>query len=147
MCVQIPTTGLTTWWCPPLMLSAGRAAVDQYLRPAWRCGPMLGQTDCRTPYRYTDPAPHTMRAVPIKCAEQDRKALMCSDVCLKHTQTRRVGLHEAAAAAVPYCIINTDCSKFKTHHSQPLCGHYTRVSFYILVKSMDNFIGSQLHCP
>jgi len=82
-----------------------------------------------------------------KMRRTGQKGTDVSDVCLKHTQTRRVRLHKAAAAAVPYCIINTDCSKFKTHHSQPLCGHYTRVSFYILVKSMDNFIGSQLHCP
>ena len=29
---------------------------------------MLGQTDGRTPYRFIDPAPHTMRAVPITTA-------------------------------------------------------------------------------
>jgi len=28
-------------------------------------GPMLGQTDGRTPFRFMDPGPHTTRAVPI----------------------------------------------------------------------------------
>ena len=30
------------------------------------CGPMLGQTDGRTPYRFVDPAAHAMRAVPVR---------------------------------------------------------------------------------
>jgi len=58
---------LTTWHCPhPTLLlllpSAGRAAIDRYLLTAGPtaanlqqrvccCGPMLGQTDGRTPYR------------------------------------------------------------------------------------------------
>jgi len=40
------------------------AAVDRYLLyPRPGCGKReMGQTDGRTPDRYTDPAPHTMRA-------------------------------------------------------------------------------------
>ena len=35
------------------------------------CGPMRGQTDGRTPYRSTDPGPHTMRAMPVIKARQN----------------------------------------------------------------------------
>ena len=42
------------WHCPHLPTAA--AAVDRYLLPAG--------TDRWTPYRFIDPAPHTMRAVP-----------------------------------------------------------------------------------
>jgi len=58
----------------PLLLSAGRAAIDRYLLPAeptaanlqqWVCccGPMMGQRHGGIPCRYTD-APHTMPALP-----------------------------------------------------------------------------------
>ena len=57
---------LTTWHCPPLLLSIGRASIDGYPRPIgltvanlqlWVCccRPMLGQTDGWTPYRYIKP--------------------------------------------------------------------------------------------
>ena len=62
--------------CFPLMLGARRLLVRRYLLPAER--PAANslhaaaavhrrdrQTDGRTPYCYTDPAPHTMRTVPI----------------------------------------------------------------------------------
>jgi len=48
------------------------AAVDRYLPPARHTAAnppqRVGQTDRQTPDRYTDPAPHTMRAVPINIA-------------------------------------------------------------------------------
>jgi len=58
-----------------LLLSAGRPAIDRYLllvgptaanlqQRLCRCGLVLGQTDGQT-YRYIDPAPYTMQAVPI----------------------------------------------------------------------------------
>jgi len=61
----------------PLLLSAGRAAIDRYVFPAGLtaanlprrvccCGPVLRETDGRTPYRYIDAAAPTMRAVPMK---------------------------------------------------------------------------------
>ena len=62
--------------CLPLMLGARRLLVRRYLLPAER--PAANslhaaaavhrrdrQADGRTPYCYTDPAPHTMRTVPI----------------------------------------------------------------------------------
>jgi len=54
----------------PLLLSAGRAAIAGLLlcAHAW--------TDRRrTPYRYTDPAPHTIRAMPISEPLKRRKTI------------------------------------------------------------------------
>jgi len=58
---------LTTWH-----YSHSPAACCKLQQRVCCCGPMLDRrtdrrTDGRTPYRCIDPAPHTMRAVPIKC--------------------------------------------------------------------------------
>jgi len=66
---------LTTWHRPPPHAAA--AAIGRYL--LYQPGPQQqtsrtllqrangtdGRTDRRTPYRFIDPIPHTMRAVPI----------------------------------------------------------------------------------
>ena len=52
--IQLPRT-LTTWHCPHS--SAAAAAIDLYLLRVCYCGPMLVQTDGRTPYCYIDPPP------------------------------------------------------------------------------------------
>jgi len=61
---------LKTWHCPHSP-AACRYRSNQSISPASRltaanlqqpvccCGPMLGQTDGWTPYRYIDPVPHT----------------------------------------------------------------------------------------
>jgi len=60
------TRAATSYCC-----GAGRAAIDWYLlpvRPTAANPPhaaTVGEWDRRTPYRYIDPAPHTMQAVPI----------------------------------------------------------------------------------
>ena len=61
-------------------LHAAAAAIDQYILSAWpsaangssefaavgSCWDRRTGTDGRTPYRFIDPAPHTMRTVPIR---------------------------------------------------------------------------------
>ena len=61
-----------------------RAAIDLYLLPA---GPqqqtrrtLLQRTNGQTPYRFTDPTPHTLRAVPItKTVDRKISAQSCVD--------------------------------------------------------------------
>ena len=74
VCVQLLRT-LTTWHSPHSPAAA--AAIDRNLLLAeptavnlqrrlcgsGGSGPVLGQTDERTPYRHIDPSPHTVRAV------------------------------------------------------------------------------------
>ena len=66
---------LTTWHCPHSL--ASRCMLQQSIdvscrrahsnKPAARCcSGRVGQSDGQTPYRFIDPASHTMRAVPIK---------------------------------------------------------------------------------
>jgi len=75
VCVQFPTSSavLYTWHCSHLLLSAGRAVQQSTAIPAHRAhsskfaaaecgGRTMGQTDRRTPDRYTDPAPHSRPA-------------------------------------------------------------------------------------
>ena len=48
--------------------TVSRAAIDRYLLPAGpqqQSSPLWLTTDRRTPYRFVDTLPHTMRAVPI----------------------------------------------------------------------------------
>jgi len=80
------STRISTWHCPHLLLDAvlrrrccwapAPAALDRYVLPTVRsaANPPHStaavkrwdrQTDGQTPYRYIDPAPHTMREVPI----------------------------------------------------------------------------------
>ena len=72
---------------PTVQQSIARRAHSS--KPAARCcrgqmGQTNGQTDRRTPYRYTDPAPHTMRPLPILCGEPaDSPTLGCSPVCFE----------------------------------------------------------------
>jgi len=74
VCVQLLRT-LTTWHSPHSPAAA--AAIDRNLLLAeptaanlqrrlcgsGGSGPVLGETDERTPYRHIDPSPHTVRAV------------------------------------------------------------------------------------
>jgi len=66
---------LTTWHCPHSL--ASRCMLQQSIDVSCRrahsnkpaascCSGRVGQTDGQTPYRFIDPASHTMRAVPIK---------------------------------------------------------------------------------
>jgi len=70
---------LSTWRCLHLLLSIGPTVIDWYLLqtptrrsaaanpPATCCCRMMRQTDGRTLDRYTDPAPHTTRALSKSC--------------------------------------------------------------------------------
>jgi len=70
---------LSTWRCLHLLLSIGPTVIDWYLLqtptrrsaaanpPATCCCRMMRQTDGRTIDRYTDPAPHTTRALSKSC--------------------------------------------------------------------------------
>jgi len=65
----------TTRICLPLLLSAGRAAIDRYLLscgPACCWWPMLGQTDEQTP------CPHTTRYLPFQRRDCWLVFLLCS---------------------------------------------------------------------
>jgi len=44
------------------LLTTGRTAANPQQRSVVGIGQIIGQTDRRTPYRYTDPALHTMEA-------------------------------------------------------------------------------------
>ena len=65
---------LATWHCPHSAADAATVAISQYLLPTKPTAASLQQrvccyghwTDGRTLYRFINPAPHTMRAVPIK---------------------------------------------------------------------------------
>ena len=68
--------------CPP----AGLTAANLQQRICC-CGPMLGQIDGRTPYRYIDPAPNSTRAVAVRITA---KSLLIpdrplQDVALAHS--------------------------------------------------------------
>ena len=84
VCVQLPTcadnVALPAFAAErraaaPCCCGAGRAAIDRYLLPAGptaanlphaaAAGEWDRQTDGRTPYRFIDPVPHTVRAAPI----------------------------------------------------------------------------------
>ena len=64
---HLPT--LTTWHCSHSSAACRCCRIDRYLLPTAAnrhqrvccCWPMLGQTS----YRFMDPVPHTMRAVPV----------------------------------------------------------------------------------
>jgi len=63
---------LTTWHCPHSPAARHCCSNRSPLRQAHGSKPASatngqidGETDGRTPYRFTDPAPHTMRAVPM----------------------------------------------------------------------------------
>ena len=63
---------LTTWHCPHSPAARRCCSNRSPLRQAHSSKPASGtngqidgETDGRTPYRFTDPAPHTMRAVPM----------------------------------------------------------------------------------
>jgi len=72
VCVQLPTyadyVALPAFALrTPILLRAGQQSIDVSCAPGPRqqiCRQTDRQTDGRTPFRYTDHAPHTMRAVP-----------------------------------------------------------------------------------
>ena len=71
---------------PTVQQSIARRAHSS--KPAARCcrwdRQTDGQTDRRTPCRYTVPAPHTMRPLPILCREPaDSPIRRCSPVCFE----------------------------------------------------------------
>jgi len=82
---------LTTWHCPHSP-TARHCCNNRSISPASRpaaanpatryCSGRMGQTDGRTQYRFIDPAPHTMRTVPIMGL--DTKRLFCCS-CFAHT--------------------------------------------------------------
>jgi len=100
---------LTTWHCLQSHSPAARRCrrSQSYLLPARPtaanlqqrvccCGPVLGQTDGRTPFRYTDPAPHTLRTVRITMLLLllQRNGSSCAKLKLNAyaTRRRRIGL-------------------------------------------------------
>jgi len=98
------------------------------------CSGRMAQTDGRTPYRYVDPAAHTMRRVPVN------KLSVCCVV-----RRRRATVVDSKASSPPV-MTSSSSSRCGTRHHSPSVMTMT-LMLVLMQVSTTSSTGAHLHTP
>ena len=153
VCVELPTSAVNVALpafaaarraAAPCSCVAERAVIERYLLypPSHRIhalvvGEWHRQTDGRTPYRYVDPAAHTMRTVPVN------KLSVCCVV-----RRRRATVVDSKASSRPV-MTSSSSSRCGTRRHSPSVMMVTMTLMLVLMlqASTTSSTGAHLHTP
>jgi len=150
VCVELPTSAVNVALpafaaarraAAPCSCVADRAVIERYLLypPSHRIhalvvGEWHRHTDGRTPYRYVDPAAHTMRRVPVN------KLSACCVV-----RRRRATVVDSKASSRPV-MTSSSSSRCGTRHHSPSVMTMT-LMLVLMQVSTTSSTGAHLHTP